>query len=152
MDREGKRRGKRTLMYTEVPTKVLAIELISSPETPKSMSLMSPCELHRIFDGLISRGAEGDRSMSFQELRCTPTIKGLTTMNDLVHVIQVQQPLQHASRHHRYDIDIDRAYLLVDTVERAFVHELHADADVRLCEEGPVRGDDKGRVAVVHNL
>lgn len=71
MDREGKRRGKRTLMYTEVPTKVLAIELISSPETPKSMSLMSPCELHRIFDGLISTGAEGDRPMSAQELKRT---------------------------------------------------------------------------------
>lgn len=44
----------RTLMYMDVPTNVLAMELMSSPETPKSQSLMSPDELHRIFDGLIS--------------------------------------------------------------------------------------------------
>lgn len=44
----------RTLMYVEVPTKVSAIELISSPDTPKSQILISPCELHRIFEGLIS--------------------------------------------------------------------------------------------------
>lgn len=43
-----------TLIYTEVPTNVLAIELISSPDTPKSQSLMSPSEFSRMFEGLIS--------------------------------------------------------------------------------------------------
>ncbi len=41
-------------MYVDVPTKVSAIELMSSPETPKSHILISPAELHRIFDGLMS--------------------------------------------------------------------------------------------------
>lgn len=44
----------RTLMYVEVPTKVNAMELISSPETPKSQSLISPRELQRIFEGFMS--------------------------------------------------------------------------------------------------
>lgn len=42
-------------MYVDVPTKVSAMELISSPETPKSHSLMPPLELTRMLDGLISR-------------------------------------------------------------------------------------------------
>lgn len=45
----------RTLMYIDVPTKELAMELISSPETPKSQSLISPQELRRILEGFISR-------------------------------------------------------------------------------------------------
>ena len=41
-------------MYVLVPTKVLAIELISSPETPKSQILMSPAVLARMLEGLMS--------------------------------------------------------------------------------------------------
>jgi hypothetical protein len=41
-------------MYIEVPTKVSAMELMSSPDTPKSHILISPWELHRMLDGLIS--------------------------------------------------------------------------------------------------
>lgn len=47
-------RRARTLMYVEVPTNVLAIELTNSPDTPKSQSLISPSELQRMFEGLIS--------------------------------------------------------------------------------------------------
>jgi hypothetical protein len=43
-----------TLIYVLVPTKVLAIELMSSPETPKSHILISPAVLARILDGLMS--------------------------------------------------------------------------------------------------
>ena len=43
-----------TLIYVDVPTNVSAIELISSPDTPKSQILISPLELHRIFEGLMS--------------------------------------------------------------------------------------------------
>jgi len=43
-----------TLMYTDVPTKVLAMELMSSPDTPKSINLMNPCEFSKILEGLIS--------------------------------------------------------------------------------------------------
>lgn len=46
--------GRLTLMYIDVPTNVFAMELMSSPETPKSQSLMSPSEFNRIFDGLMS--------------------------------------------------------------------------------------------------
>jgi hypothetical protein len=42
-------------MYVDVPTKVSAMELMSSPETPKSQILISPCELTSIFDGLMSK-------------------------------------------------------------------------------------------------
>ena len=45
-------------MYVDVPTKVSAIELINSPDTPKSHILICPFELHRMFDGLISGGNE----------------------------------------------------------------------------------------------
>ena len=45
-----------TLMYVDVPTKVSAMELMSSPETPKSQILISPCELHRMLEGLMSVG------------------------------------------------------------------------------------------------
>jgi hypothetical protein len=47
----------RTLMYVLVPTNVLAIELMSSPETPKSQSLTWPCELTRMLLGLTSVAA-----------------------------------------------------------------------------------------------
>jgi hypothetical protein len=53
---------RRTLMYVDVPTKVSAMEFISSPDTPKSHILISPLELHRIFDGLISRRRVSDMS------------------------------------------------------------------------------------------
>ena len=50
----GRRARKRTLIYTDVPTNVFAKELMSSPDTPKSLNLIDPCELHSILDGLIS--------------------------------------------------------------------------------------------------
>lgn len=45
-------------MYVDVPTKVSAIELINSPDTPKSHILICPFELHRMLEGLISGGNE----------------------------------------------------------------------------------------------
>ena len=53
-DRRLTNKKRCTLMYTDVPTNVLAMELMSSPETPKSISLIAPSELHRILEGLIS--------------------------------------------------------------------------------------------------
>lgn len=41
-------------MYIEVPTNEFAMEFMSSPETPKSHSLISPDELRRMLDGLMS--------------------------------------------------------------------------------------------------
>lgn len=42
-------------MYVLVPTNVSAIELMSSPDTPKSQILISPLELHSMFEGLMSK-------------------------------------------------------------------------------------------------
>lgn len=46
-------------MYVLVPTNVLAIELMSSPDTPKSHSLTWPSELTRMLLGLTSVVGEG---------------------------------------------------------------------------------------------
>jgi len=45
-------------MYVDVPTNVSAMELMSSPETPKSHILISPRELNKILEGLISENEE----------------------------------------------------------------------------------------------
>lgn len=45
----------RTAMYLVVPVKVPAREPMSSPETPKSHSLTTPCSESRMLDGLMSR-------------------------------------------------------------------------------------------------
>lgn len=45
-------------MYVDVPTNVSAMEFINSPDTPKSHILISPRELHNIFDGLMSDRTE----------------------------------------------------------------------------------------------
>ena len=54
-------------MYVEVPTNVSAMELMSSPETPKSQILICPRELNKIFDGLMSvqRGREKRATITF---------------------------------------------------------------------------------------
>lgn len=46
-------------MYVDVPTNVSAMEFINSPDTPKSHILISPRELHNIFDGLMSERTKG---------------------------------------------------------------------------------------------
>ncbi len=67
--------GQLTLMYVLVPTNVLAIELISSPDTPKSQILISPFELAKILDGLMSGVREALGSLSSYAprwiMRCT---------------------------------------------------------------------------------
>jgi hypothetical protein len=45
----------RTAMYFVVPVNVPAREPMSSPETPKSQSLTTPCRERRTLEGLISR-------------------------------------------------------------------------------------------------
>jgi hypothetical protein len=46
-------------MYVDVPTNVSAMELMSSPETPKSHIFISPRELNKILEGLISEKRRG---------------------------------------------------------------------------------------------
>lgn len=83
-------------MYVLVPTKVLAIELMSSPETPKSQILISPAVLTRMLEGLISAVVSPGRTRSdvltYQDAAARRA--GLTSMNDTVHVVQVHQAPQ----------------------------------------------------------
>jgi hypothetical protein len=130
----------------DVPTNVCAIELTSSPETPKSQSLISPAELHRIFDGLMSTNQD------YQHRDSDLPIIALTSMDDLVYVVEVEQALQYGSCHNAHNLNVDGSNLLVDRIKGAFIRVLHADADVGVGEIGAVGGDDVGRVTVVHDL
>lgn len=86
-------------MYVEVPTNVSAIELINSPDTPKSQILIWPLELKRIFDGLMSINLEfrvsisvcilfnSGQNIAFYEEMGTLKVFVLTTMNDSMNII-----------------------------------------------------------------
>ena len=74
-------------MYVEVPTNVSAMELMSSPETPKSHILISPLELQRMLEGLISTGKTQTmwfigRNVKNQDI--------LTSMDDSVNIVQIR--------------------------------------------------------------
>ena len=73
-------------------------------------------------------------------------------MNDAVNVIEVCEAFEDGNCDLGYDLDVDRAYPLVDTVERTLVHKLHTDADVGVGQERAVKRNDVLRVAVVHDL
>lgn len=51
-------------------------------------------------------------------------------MDDTVNIIKIRQTFQNCYRHNGNDVDVDSTYLLVYPVQRPFVHEFHADADV----------------------
>ena len=124
-------------MYVDVPTNVSAMELMSSPDTPKSQILIWPFELKRMFDGLMSNIVLSNvpsRQAGMARLR--------TAMDYPVHVVQVGEPLEHCQRDLSDHVDVDGANLLVNAVQRALVHVLHADADVRIRYESAVEGDD----------
>ena len=125
------------------------MELMSSPDTPKSQILISPLELHKMFEGLIS-------TMWTIDVSSTTTLveenKLRTTMNNPMHIIQIRQALEHRQRDLAHNINLNRANLLVYPVQRALVHELHADADVGVRYERAVERDDALRFTVVHNL
>lgn len=74
-----------TLIYVLVPTNVFAIELISSPETPKSQILISPLVFAKMLEGLIST----------DQLESVDGFCKLTSVDDTVHVVQVHQSLQY---------------------------------------------------------
>ena len=54
----------------------------------------------------------------------------LTAVNDTMDIVEVCQAFQYSQRHMADHINIDGTYLLVDPVQRALVHELHADANI----------------------
>ena len=77
---------------------------------------------------------------------------GLTAMDDAMDIIEICQSFKHSQGDLADDVDINGSNLFVDTIERALVHGLHADADVGVGEVGTVEGDDILRVAVVHDV
>lgn len=63
-----RKNGSLTLIYVLVPTKVFAIELMSSPETPKSQILISPFVFAKMLEGLISTNQLGSEVDSGADL------------------------------------------------------------------------------------
>jgi hypothetical protein len=108
-------------MYVLVPTNVLATELISSPDTPKSQILISPFELTKMFDGLISVAQVFSANEQYDRHRqCRVR---LTSMHDPVLIIQIRETPQNGLGDLAYNVDRNRAMLLVDTVERSIERE-----------------------------
>ena len=73
-------------------------------------------------------------------------------MNDTVNIIEICEAFKDSKCDLGYNLDIDRAYPLVDTVERTLVHKLHANADVGIGQKRAVKRDDVLRVAIMHDL
>lgn len=77
---------------------------------------------------------------------------GRTTMDDAMDIIKICQSFQHGQGNLAHDVYIYRANFLVDTVQRALIHEFHADTDIWIGDECTVEGDDVLRVTVMHDL
>jgi hypothetical protein len=73
-------------------------------------------------------------------------------MDDPMNVVQITESLQHRVSDETDDVDIDCANLPADGIEGAFVHELHAYADVGFGQKGAKAGDDVLRVTVMQYL
>ena len=106
-------------MYDLVPTKELAMELMSCPLTPKSHSLISPLEFTRMLDGFTSvrercvcvwwRGGGCVQNKMVVHAMSHPfSIKwslqhgsmgpALASVYDLVDISEVLEALQHLNR------------------------------------------------------
>lgn len=67
-------------------------------------------------------------------------------------VVKICQALKHRQGNFSNDIDIDSTNSLVNAIQRPFVHEFHANAYVRVGQEGPPERNYVFRVAVMHDL
>jgi hypothetical protein len=81
--------------------------LMSSPETPKSHILISPLVLARILDGLIS----------FDQLSHLSRGLKLTSVNNTVDVIKVDQAFQHRLGYRADNVDGDETTSTIDLVK-----------------------------------
>lgn len=106
----GKKQGL-TLMYVLVPTKVLAMELMASPETPKSQILISPLELNRMLEGLMSISSTIKKCPSHVQM------DRLTTMDDAVHIVKIGEAFENGDSNLANHLDVNGTMLLVDAVE-----------------------------------
>ena len=75
-----------------------------------------------------------------------------TTVDNPMHVVQVCEALQHRVCDFTDHLNVDRPDFLVNAIQGALVHELHAYADVGVRDKRAVEGDNVLRVTVVHDL
>ena len=73
-------------------------------------------------------------------------------MDDTMDIIEIRQTLKDSQSNLADNLDINCANLLVNAIQRTFVHEFHTDADVGIGKKGAPKRDDVFRVAVVHNV
>lgn len=75
-----------------------------------------------------------------------------TSVNDPMYIIKIDQPFENAGRDLSDDVDGNWTSSFVDSVKRALIHELHADANIGIRNESAVEGDYVFGVTVVHEL
>ena len=73
-------------------------------------------------------------------------------MDDTMDIIEIRQTFKDSQSNLADNLDINCANLLVNAIQRTFVHEFHTDADVGIGKKGAPKRDDVFRVAVVHNV
>ncbi len=73
-------------------------------------------------------------------------------MYDPVSVVEVGEAFEYSMCNLGDDLDIDWADTFINSIEGALVHELHADANVRIGQKRAEERDDVFRVTVVHDL
>lgn len=76
----------------------------------------------------------------------------LTSMDDAMDIIEICQTFKDSQSNLSDNFDINWANLLVNAVQRTFVHEFHTNANVGIGKKGAPKRDDVLRVAVVHNV
>jgi hypothetical protein len=98
-----------------------------------------------MWDGLISVQIQSTRQVA--DMTSAPT-----TMDDAVDIIQICETLQDSQCHLANDFDVDWAHLLVNAVQGAFIHELHANANVRIGYKCAIERYNAVRMTIVHDL
>lgn len=110
-------------MYVLVPTKVSAIELMSSPDTPKSQILILPSALINMLLGLTSAGRAQKGYRVRRHLSLPHAMKfgarSLTSVDDAMNIIQIRQTMDDNNDDLSADIWPNRAVSLVHRIQRA---------------------------------
>lgn len=73
-------------------------------------------------------------------------------MNNVVHIIEIHEPLQYGIGNQAYNIDVNCPNILIDRLERTLVHELKTDTDIRPGQKCAVAHNYMLRVAFAHDL
>lgn len=68
--------------------------------------------------------------------------KGHTTVNNTVNIVEICKAFENSNSNLANDLNINRAMLLVDSVQGALVHVFHANMNMRICDKCAVERDD----------